>query len=107
MGVAAMETDDEFEELRRAFAASVREWKRAHPQATLNELDQAIWERAVQLQAQAVSDLLAHEPEADWAGWPEGSRPRCAICDVPLRPHGRRKRPIQGRGGEAIPLERT
>lgn len=95
------------EELGHAFAERVRTWKEQHPQATLQDMDQAVLELTWQLHAQTVSTLAAHEPEADWAGRPAAERPCCPTCAVPLRPHGKRQRQLQGYGGEPIILDRT
>jgi len=99
--------EDHLDQLGQAFAARVRDWKQQHPQATLEEMDEGMLHLTRELHAQTISELAMQEPEADWAEWPEGQRPRCPRCAVPLHPHGRRTRHLHGYGGTTIVIQRT
>ena len=70
----------EFDRRWNALAADVmigmKDWRVAHPRATLREIETALDERLARMRARMLEDLALASPAADWDGRPEsGSVP--------------------------------
>jgi hypothetical protein len=89
--------------------ARLQQWRRAHPQATFDEIEDAVQQELVQLQAQLVAEVIrparaATEQVAELAG---AERPVCPGCGGPMQRSGQRTRTVLSRLGQPIPLERA
>lgn len=86
----------------RAVAQEVAAWRRAHPRATLTEIELAVEAAVSRLQGRLVEEL------ANGAGAEEPpERPVCAQCGAPMGRRGRRKREVLlARRAEPLRLER-
>ncbi len=86
--------------------AEMDAWRAAHLTATLAEIEAALDERLAALCRRMLTASVAASAQADWSARPEAERPTCPSCGVPLRPRGKRTRPLRSAGGD-ITIERT
>lgn len=95
-------TQDGWDLAGRAVAEEVATWRRAHPRATLTEIELAVEAAVSRLQGRLVEDL------ANGAGAESArERPNCLECGRPLVRRGRHKREVLlARRAEPLPLER-
>jgi uncharacterized protein with PIN domain len=92
----------------QAAAQELAEWRRAHPKATLAQIEDAVFEAMQKLQAQALSDVVQASAAADVAAHGTEERPRCPTCGGELEPRGRQRRTIRpARQRTPLNLERT
>jgi hypothetical protein len=94
--------------------ARLRQWRREHPQASFDEIEDAVQQELVRLQAQLVEAVIQAgtpqgraDAEAEPAGAGDDAAPVCAACGVRMRRSGQRTRTVLSRLGQPIPLERT
>jgi uncharacterized protein with PIN domain len=88
----------------QAVAQELAEWRRAHPKATLTEIEDAVFEVMQRLQARALAHVVHASTSADVAAQPEGDRSRCPTCNAALEPRGRQRRTIRP-ARQRMPLE--
>jgi tRNA(Ile2) C34 agmatinyltransferase TiaS len=79
----------------QAVARELAEWRRAHPKATLAEIEDAVCEAMQQLQARALGQVVHASAVTDVAAQPSEERPRCPTCGGHLEPRGRQRRRIR------------
>jgi hypothetical protein len=103
--------DDAFEatwqQINAEVLAEMTTWRRAHPRATLTEIEQAMDQRLAQARARLFRQLAQDTPATDWHSAPPEQQPTCPDCGVPVRPNGTFPRQVQTQGGVDLPLERT
>jgi hypothetical protein len=87
--------------------ARLRQWRREHPQATFDEIEDAVQQEIVALQAQLVEEVLAASPAAADGEPVPAAGPLCAGCGTPMQRSGQRTRTVLSRLGQPIPLERA
>jgi hypothetical protein len=75
----------------------VRAWRRAHPRASLTEIEQAFDTRLAQARANLLAEIAADAPE--------GTR-RCRQCGGPLVGRGKRTRILRTTGDAEMALTR-
>lgn len=85
----------------------VQHWRKAHPKATLREIETAIDAELGRLRAVLVEETAQASPRQEWQQAPPGERPCCATCGTPLLARGQHRRRLQAMGGTTIELERT
>src|SRR5712692_497669 len=84
--------------------AAVAQWRVAHPQATLAEIEQAVDEQMNRLRAR----MIEQAAQASAAAESEASQGLvCEQCGQPLQARGRAKRRWQTHGGQQVEVERT
>jgi len=92
----------------RTLAESVAEeltaWRRAHPRATLTEIETVVEDVGQRLRARALEQVVAASAAVDLAVQPETERPVCAACGGRLEPRGRQRRRIRP-ARQRVPLE--
>ena len=81
-----------------ALAAEVRAWRRAHPDATLTEIERELDARLAAARAGLLAEVAADAPEVD---------PRCPDCGTPMVRRGERTRTLRTAGDAALPLTRA
>jgi len=86
--------------------SGMREWRVAHPKATLREMEQELDRRWVRVRAQMLADMALASVAADWTATPAGQHPTCPDCGQPLHLRGADTRTLQTHGGQDIILER-
>ncbi len=86
--------------------SGMREWRVAHPKATLREIEQELDHRWVRVRARLLEDMALASVAADWIATPRDQQPTCPDCGVPLQPRGTDQRTLQTHGGQDVVLER-
>ena len=99
--------DKEWRNLSEEILSGMKEWRLAHPKATLREIEQEASERVSRLQARMVQDVAIASPTADGRALPQEERPTCPNCAKALIPRGKRKRRLQTSGGREVDLNRS
>src|SRR3981081_2216493 len=79
----------------QAVAHELAEWRRAHPKATLTEIETAVFEAMQKLQVQAMGRVVQASAAAELAAQSPSERPPCATCGGQLEPRGRQRRRIR------------
>jgi hypothetical protein len=82
------------------------QWRAAHPQATLREIEEAVDAQLSQLRAQLIQELVQLGEAGDWSAGPPEARPRCERCGTALVSRGTQTRWLPTNGGQAVKLER-
>lgn len=88
--------------LRRALAdtelaAEVRAWRRAHPRATLTEIERELDVRLAAARAELLAEVAADAPEES---------ARCPACGGPLVRRGERPRTLRTTGDAPVRVTR-
>lgn len=92
----------------QAVAQELAEWRRAHPKATLTEIETAVFEAMQKLQAQALGEVVQASAVVDLTAQLPSERPRCPTCGGQLEPRGRQRRRVRpARQRAALDLERS
>jgi hypothetical protein len=79
----------------QAVAQEVAEWRKAHPKATLTEIEEAVFEAMQKLQAQILGEVVHASGAADVVAQPIAGPPRCPTCGGQLEPRGRQRRKVR------------
>jgi hypothetical protein len=72
--------------------SDVKEWRKAHPKATLVEIEDEVHQRMVQSEALVLEDAAQERASRVWGKESSGALPICPTCQVPLQARGRQKR---------------
>jgi RNase P subunit RPR2 len=99
--------EQDWQQLSEQILTDIKEWRRAHPKATLREIEEEVHARMSRLEAQVIQDAAEHSEQRDWSGAPPGERPTCPICGTALQARGKRTRRMQAAGGQQISLTRS
>ncbi len=97
------------EQRRRALTeieAELTAWRRQHPQATLQEIEQELDAHLAHVRAQWLGDLAQARTAADWRQAPPTEHPVCPACGTRLQPRGRHQRQVTTQGNQTLTLER-
>lgn len=62
----------------------VKEWRLAHPRATLAEIEAAVDERLARVRARLIEDAALASAAADLAACPAAARPGCPQCSAAM-----------------------
>src|SRR5215213_6908580 len=57
--------------------SGMREWREAHPKATLREMEHELDHRWVRVRARMLEDMALASVAADWTTTPAGQQPAC------------------------------
>jgi len=79
-------------------------WRKAHPQANLSQIEDAVFEAVQRLQTRALQQVVLASAVADVAAQPTAERPTCPRCAGRLEPRGRQRRTIRP-ARQRAPLE--
>ena len=79
----------------QAVAQELAEWRRAHPKATLTEIEDAVFEAMQKLQTRALGQVVHASAATDLTAQRSAERPRCPTCGGQLEPRGRQRRSIR------------
>ncbi len=63
--------------------AEMSAWRKAHPKATLKEIEDELDARLAGMRAQMVADLGQQSPWREWSGQAPEQRPHCPQCGDP------------------------
>lgn len=83
--------------------ARLQQWRQAHPQATFDEMEDAIQQELVHWQAQMMGAFLREGAAGD-AG---EAAPVCMTCSKRMQRCGMRTRTVVSRLGQPIPFARA
>lgn len=100
------EQGDKWGELHEKISEAIKEWRRAHPEATLTEIEEAVDGRVSEMRRQMVEDLAQEGRTADLSRLTKEERPRCPRCGQPAAANGKGKRKLKTYYGQSIELER-
>ena len=89
-------------------ASGMKEWRLAHPRATMLEIEEETARRLAKLQAQMMQDMAMASAAADVvAAKAEGEAiPRCPQCGEVMQARGKRRR-LTGAHNQLVELERS
>jgi uncharacterized protein with PIN domain len=87
--------------------SDIKEWRQAPPKATFVEIEDEVHRRLMELEAQVLADAAQESASREWGRASQQEAPRCPKCGVPLQARGKRKRRLQGNGGQTVTLHRT
>ena len=99
------EPDARWDDLAAEALDGIRRWRRAHPRATLDEIEAAVAEGLHGLRARVVADAA----EASLAATPPAGaeRPACPGCGAARHADGTEVRRLTALGGRPLALRRT
>ena len=83
------------------------QWRKQHPRATFQAIEEELDVRLSRVRAQMLVDLAHESDKRDWSGQEEEVRPRCPSCGSGFQARGQHERSLQTHGGQRIPLTRT
>lgn len=83
------------------------EWRAAHPQATLREIEGALDERLAALRARMLEDLALASKQADVHALPAEERPACPACGARVEARGAKARRLTTTYNREITLTRS
>ena len=109
-GGSAMAQDDfetTWRTLNEALIAEMTAWRRAHPTATLLDIEHAVDSRMAEARARLVQNVAQASIAADWRPASEAEQPTCPLCTTRLRPNGTYTRHLTTQGDHVLPLDRT
>jgi hypothetical protein len=98
--------EDHWRELSERILTDITEWRRDHPKATFREIEDEVHRRMSRLEAQLIQDTAQQSTSRAWSGASPQERPTCPVCDTPLHARGKRRRTLQGAGGQEVTLNR-
>lgn len=93
---------DIFNELQ----TDMRDWRRAHPKATMLQIELETERQLSRLRARMISDLAQDSETAFFSERPPGERPRCPNCQATVEPRGSKERRLRVHGDGEARLER-
>lgn len=88
------------EESERTLVETMRQWRRANPQATLTEIEEAVEAELAQLRRALVTELA----QAGESSLPEA--PPCARCGRAMVKNGQKNRRLRTKEGQTLELRR-
>lgn len=103
----AEECDQRWRELAEEVITGMKEWRQAHPKATLGEIEAALDERLARLRARMLEDAALASAATAWGEGSATERPKCPTCGVALASRGKARRRLATQGGEGLTLERS
>lgn len=97
---------DKWQELQGRVNATIAEWRREHPEATLTEIEEAVDSRIAWVRTRMVEDLAQGGRTADLKRLTKEERPLCPKCGQPMAANGKGRRKLKSFHGQVIELER-
>jgi hypothetical protein len=82
--------DENWQQLSEQILTDIKEWRRAHPKATLREIEEEVHLRMSRLEAQVIQDAAQESQCRDWSGAAPEQRPTCPVYGTPLHARGKR-----------------
>ncbi|MBI4497147.1 MAG: hypothetical protein HY689_04510 [Chloroflexi bacterium] len=103
-----MQTDDlegKWRALTTELTRSMKQWRMAHPRATLREIETALDERLTTVRAQMLQDSASTSPLMDvQAAQAAGVAVTCPGCGQALEDRGKQRRQLTTQGEQALTL---
>jgi hypothetical protein len=83
------------------------EWRRQHPRATFQEIENSLDAQLARLRAQMLQDLALSSPSADLPNMSESERPLCPACGMQLEAQGDQTRTLLTEHDQTVALSRS
>lgn len=87
--------------------ATMTKWRRKHPRATFQEIENSLDAQLARLRAQMLQDLAQSSPSADLPTMNEAERPHCAACGALLEAQGTHRRALVTEHDQTVELVRS
>ena len=101
------ELEARWQPLSQEVLQAMKEWRRQHPRATLQEIETALDAQLARLRAQMLQDTALTSPSADLPTMSEAERPRCPQCGTLLTAQGIQTRALVTEHDQTIELARS
>jgi hypothetical protein len=101
------ELEARWQPLNHEVNAAMAEWRRKHPRATFQEIENSLDAQLARLRAQMLQDLAQSSPSADLPTMSEAERPRCSVCGTLLEAQGSQTRALVTEHDQTIELSRS
>jgi hypothetical protein len=105
--MAQADFDTDWEQASKGLLTGMKEWRMAHPKATLSAIEAELDRRINHLRAEMLEDLAQASVLTDIRTLPEAERPVCAECGARLGPRGQKARVLSTTGNERVTLRRS
>lgn len=99
--------DADWERASKELLTGMKQWRQAHPHATLSAIEQELDRRMQQLRGEMLADLAHASPLRDVRALPEAERPVCPQCGAHLGPRGQKTRQLSTTGNATLTLQRS
>jgi NADH pyrophosphatase NudC (nudix superfamily) len=98
------EIEQQWQHQSQQAARAMREWRQAHPRATLAEIEAAVDEQMNQMRASMIEEVAQASPLEQGGS---GQRARtCPQCGERMQARGKHQRTLQTQGGQRVTLTR-
>lgn len=101
------ETEAQWRRLSEEVLSGMKDWRQAHPKASLREIEEAVIEQMSRLTARLIQDLALSSATTEWSNRPVAERPSCPHCGTALQARGAHHRHLQSTGGHDLDLRRS
>jgi ribosomal protein S27AE len=101
------ELESRWQPLSHQVIHAMKEWRRQHPRATLQEIETALDAQLAHLRAQMLQDTALTSPNADLPTMSEAERPRCPQCGTLFAAQGTQTRTLVTEHDQTIQLSRS
>lgn len=81
-------------------------WRKEHPTATFQEIEEELDARLSGMRARMLEDLAQKSPKREWSGQETEKRPKCPQCGTVLQARGRHERKLLTHGDQEVKLTR-
>lgn len=98
------EMEQQWQHQSQQVARAMREWRQAHPKATLAEIEAEVDEQMNQLRARMIEDVAQASPLEQVAKGQMAST--CPQCGGRMQARGKHQRRLQTQGGQKVTLTR-
>jgi YgiT-type zinc finger domain-containing protein len=92
-------------QLSEEVLVGMKEWRAAHPKATLREIETALDEKLTKVRARMLQDVALASRAADLGA--SGERVVCPQCGQAMEARGRAERTLTTTGNQEIVLQRS
>jgi hypothetical protein len=100
-------TEPLWQHLTEEITREMREWRLAHPKATLRQIETELDARLSRMRSRMLEDLALTSSSAAWAETAAHQPPLCPHCQEPLDDRGAKTRTLQTHGGQELSLRRS
>ena len=101
------EIDRQWDQLAHEAFTGLREWRVAHPRATLSEIEAALDARLATVRARMLQDVALVSAATDVLQAPAATRPTCPACGHTLAGRGQETRTLTTQGDQSLTLTRS
>jgi hypothetical protein len=94
-------------QLTAEITQEMRQWRLAHPKATLREIELELDTRLSRMRVRMLEDLALTSTTAVWTQTPTSQQPLCPDCHLPLDDRGAKTRTLLTHGDQQLQLTRS